>query len=161
MVKLAGCSKSTLRVDATFRRVPILYFTNYLHLLNLSFICETVVCRTMSSPTARRSQRSSKSATPVRPARNTTQPRSSPAPNQEQQTADASQHLAQEQRSTPVPRTNIASSSPLFFRSSPANGRAPVNSNGAMDISSPLRQVSIADSDTTPRGRVGPTGRFY
>ena len=30
-----------------------------------------------------------------------------------------------------------------------------------MDISSPLRQVSIADNDITPRGRVAPTGKSY
>ncbi|MCJ1474070.1 hypothetical protein MMC13_002728 [Lambiella insularis] len=57
--------------------------------------------------------------------------------------------------SSPAPRQNVASSSPLFFRSSPANGA--VNGNHRMEISSPLRQASsLVGDDTTPRGRLQP-----
>ncbi|MCJ1379633.1 hypothetical protein MMC17_002735 [Xylographa soralifera] len=56
--------------------------------------------------------------------------------------------------SSPAPRQNVASSSPLFFRSSPAMA---VNSQ-RMEISSPLRQASSIAGDATPRGRPQPPG---
>ncbi|KAL8826345.1 MAG: hypothetical protein Q9191_003859 [Dirinaria sp. TL-2023a] len=109
----------------------------------------------MSSPASRRSQRNSISGTPARSTRSS-QPVNSPA------------RSAQQNHSQATPRAlrsnNVASSSPLFFDSSPVNGAPTANGarnfNGAtgatnangMDISSPLRQMSVADS--TPRGRM-------
>ncbi|CAD6589620.1 MAG: hypothetical protein ASARMPREDX12_003906 [Alectoria sarmentosa] len=46
-------------------------------------------------------------------------------------------------------RRNMPSSSPLFFQSSPAAPSGNANGNANMDISSPLKQVSVAGS--TPR----------
>ncbi|KAI4173281.1 MAG: hypothetical protein LQ343_002992 [Gyalolechia ehrenbergii] len=86
----------------------------------------------MSSPASRRSSRKSASGTPTRSARNTQQPASSPA--------------------TAVPQSpqQPPQSSPLFFRSSPVNGRNGIN------VSSPLRQPSTTSS--TPRARMQPLG---
>ena len=67
---------------------------------------------------------------------------SSPAPRRSQQ--------AQSQGTSQAARQNIPSSSPLFFRSSPA---AAPNGNANMNISSPLKQPSIAGS--TPRAPPG------
>ncbi|KAL9025299.1 MAG: hypothetical protein Q9196_005853 [Gyalolechia fulgens] len=86
----------------------------------------------MSSP--RRSSRKSASGTPARSARNTQQPASSPATAVDQ---------------SPTPQ-QPPQSSPLFFRSSPVNGRNGVN------VSSPLRQPSTTNS--TPRARMQPVG---
>ncbi|KAL9611663.1 MAG: hypothetical protein Q9167_003692 [Letrouitia subvulpina] len=87
----------------------------------------------MSSPTSRRSQRISASGTPSRANRNLQQLASSPV------TAN-------------VPTAQQPQSSPLFFRSSPANG-APSNLNAEQvtDTSSPLKQASLANG--TPRGQ--------
>ncbi|KAL2058979.1 hypothetical protein ABVK25_000271 [Lepraria finkii] len=63
---------------------------------------------------------------------------SSPANRRSQQ--------AQPQGTPQVARQNVTSSSPLFFRSSPAaTPSAPID-NANMDISSPLKQASIAGS---------------
>ena len=118
----------------------------------------------MSSPAARRSQRNSLSATPARSNRNSLQPPSSPvaamAPNQTQAQAGLTAASSLQRQSQGTPRAsqhNIASSSPLFFRSSPANGTNLPNANDGMEISSPLRQApSMAGDDNTPRGRAQP-----
>lgn len=85
----------------------------------------------MSTPQSQRSQRSQRN-TPSRRSQDATPRQSRPAPPQ--------------------------SSSPLFYQSSPAargglaNGTGQESGpNGIHDISSPLRQMSVADS--TPRGR--------
>lgn len=78
----------------------------------------------MSSPTKRRSQRTSASATPRRSARGAI-PSSSPAPvgPEEQLQSEASQ--ASQRGSQGTPRNSrlqsASTQSPLFFRSSPAN----------------------------------------
>ena len=117
---------------------------------------------TMSSPVSRRSNKSRSSATPVRSAQNPEQLANSPArsfvqaPSGAPDTASVS---GQESRFRETPRASrqtLASSSPLFFRSSPANGATGIIANDGMDISSPLRDTSLADS--TPRGRLEPPG---
>ena len=50
-------------------------------------------------------------------------------------------------------RQNVPSSSPLFFQSSPAAPNGNANGNAKMEISSPLKQVSVAGS--TPRAPPG------
>ena len=52
-------------------------------------------------------------------------------------------------------RQNIPSSSPLFFQSSPAVPNGNANGSGNIDISSPLKQASVANS--TPRAPPGGT----
>jgi len=110
----------------------------------------------MSSPASRRSKRNSASATPTRSTRNSAQPASSPAAAVAPSSPAAQEEPNQSQRTPRASQQNVASSSPLFFRSSPVNGAANMNGNDAMQISSPLKQVSIAGS--TPRGRVQPPG---
>lgn len=116
----------------------------------------------MSTPTSRRSQKSRLSATPVRSTRNSQAPGSSPAiasgqvPLANPRAAASSPHNSIQE--TPrASRLNVASSSPLFYRSSPVNGAAGSNTNDRMDIiSSPAGQISIADSTT--RERLQPLG---
>lgn len=115
----------------------------------------------MSSPAPRRSQRNSASATPVRPTRNSQQIRSSPMVpdrSRDQETPSTAPGQAQGQETPRASRQPVLSSSPLFFHSSPVNGPAGANvtGNGRMDISSPLRQTSLADS--TPRQRLQAPG---
>lgn len=109
----------------------------------------------MSSPSHRR-QRSSVSGTPKRSSRRSSQalPSSPPDPSAAQLLGEAaSSQTAPGTQGTPLNgRQPPVSSSPMFFRSSPAPG-GPVGVN--MDISSPLRQVSTGpattDGDRTPR----------
>lgn len=55
-------------------------------------------------------------------------------------------------------RQNMPSSSPLFFQSSPAAPNENANGNSHVDISSPLKQTSVAGS--TPRAPPGGKLRF-
>jgi len=137
----------------------------------------------MSSPTSRRSNRSSVNGTPRRSQRNSNVPMSDaslPDANgaDEQLQSEASQ---QEQETTP--RANARSSqnesqsqapptsSPLFFRSSPAGSQSQSQSQGlnvpagtrGVGASSPLRQQSDAASSQggrTPRAS-GAIGGIY
>ncbi|KAF2101640.1 MCM-domain-containing protein [Rhizodiscina lignyota] len=90
----------------------------------------------MSSPASRRTQRASQG------------PQSSPASAQLLSEASASQR--QDANGTPrngeTQDSGVTASSPLFFRSSPANGSV---AGSAPPVSSPLRQVT--DGDRTPR----------
>ncbi|KAF2753749.1 MCM-domain-containing protein [Pseudovirgaria hyperparasitica] len=105
----------------------------------------------MSSPTSRRSQRSSQSGTPRRKGRQSQVPSSSPAPvtADEQLRSEASNRSSV--RGTPrasrLQQTTTASS-PLFYQSSPAKGSGAANGAGA---SSPLRRGAGTDGDRTPR----------
>ena len=109
----------------------------------------------MSSPVNRRSHRSSLASTPMRSNRPSSQAPPSPTP---QLPAEVMSSPNRPSQSTPRgPRQTVASSSPLFFRSSPATGSAVVNGDSRMEIRSPLSQASsIADNDVTPRGRAQP-----
>jgi DNA replication licensing factor MCM4 len=107
----------------------------------------------MSSPSHRR-QRSSQSGTPKRSSRKSSQPvASSPAgdPSAAQLLGEAASSQVGSQG---TPRNAGLSSSPLFFRSSPANG---ATTGRNMDVSSPLRQQVTTDlvmsdgGDRTPR----------
>ena len=110
----------------------------------------------MSSPTQRRSQRSSASATPRRDQREPEAPGSSPMQtgfgpdNQLRSEASQASDLSLQVPGQGTPRANGAqappSSSPLFFRSSPANAAA----NG-VNVSSPLGQPPSSDGGQTPR----------
>ncbi|KAI9654350.1 MAG: hypothetical protein M1821_006666 [Bathelium mastoideum] len=112
----------------------------------------------MSSPTSRRTARNSGSATPARSTRSSQVPASSPmdlGPD-EQLRSEASQASEREQDAQGTPsalrQTGIASSSPLFFRSSPANGSTARPSGNGVNISSPLgRDGNTTDGDRTPR----------
>ena len=107
---------------------------------------------TMSSPASRRSQRNSASVTPA----HSTRSNRTAHPHGSQATPRASR------------QPNIPSSSPLFFNSSPShgivaaegangtNGINGLNGGGGIDVSSPLRQMSVAD--ITPRGRAQAPG---
>ena len=88
----------------------------------------------MSSPVSRRSKRSSVAGTPARSRTSQQQNGSSPA---------AVRSTPQQQRTGP----NVSMSSPMFFGSSPANA-TPVNGNATRGPAS-----SIADNESTPRGR--------
>ncbi|GAB7341172.1 hypothetical protein MBLNU457_7467t1 [Dothideomycetes sp. NU457] len=100
--------------------------------------------------------------------RGTEAPRSSPPAEygpDDQLRSEASQASQQQAQSQETPRANRTSqdtsqnnltSSPLFFRSSPANGsttRSVINGSNGIGASSPLRQQSAAPSDggRTPR----------
>lgn len=91
----------------------------------------------MSSPTKRRTQRSSASATPRRATRNSAIP-SSPAPMgaEDQLQSEASQASSRGLLATPsgsrLQAGSTQSQSPLFFRSSPVNGSAG-DANGAAE----------------------------
>src|SRR6202011_5045522 len=107
----------------------------------------------MSSPSHRR-QRSSQSGTPKRTSRKSSQPVPSSAsldPSAAQLLGEAA---SSQTGSQGTPRNAGLSSSPMFFRSSPANG-ATAGRNA--DVSSPLRQqvtndlVMSDDGDRTPR----------
>jgi len=106
----------------------------------------------MSSPSHRR-QRSSQSGTPKRTSRKSSQPVPSPSldPSAAQLLGEASSSQAGSQG---TPRNAPLSSSPMFFRSSPANGAA---TGRNADINSPLRQQVTNDlvmsdgGDRTPR----------
>ena len=103
----------------------------------------------MSSPTSRRSQRNSSTATPARSTRNSQVQLGSPSGVM----ADQEQQIPTQ--ATPrASRQGVPSSSPLFFRSSPVVGRTvPSGATDAMDLSSPLKHASTAiDGDRTPRG---------
>ncbi|KAF2115407.1 MCM2/3/5 family-domain-containing protein [Lophiotrema nucula] len=102
----------------------------------------------MSSPAQRRSQRSSASATPRRSGRGarSSQVPSSPAGPEEQLRSEASQ-ASQRPSQQATPRhsrlqTATQSQSPLFFRSSPANGSASGAATGA---------GAEEDGDRTPK----------
>jgi len=107
----------------------------------------------MSSPASRRSQRKSVSATPQRSARSSQQA-PSPARSAQQNGSQATPRASRQ--------NNIAASSPLIYHSSPLNGAQPAagadeaNEASRMNISSPPRQMSVADH--TPRGRVQALG---
>ena len=79
---------------------------------------------------------------------------SSPAPRRSRPTSV--------QATPQATRQNVPSSSPLFFHSSPAapngNANGTTNGNANMDISSPLKQVSVAGS--TPRAPPGGKSRI-
>jgi hypothetical protein len=111
----------------------------------------------MSSPSHRR-QRSSQSGTPKRTSRKSSQPVAS-IPSMDPSAAQLLGEAASSQAgSQGTPRNAPLSSSPMFFRSSPANS-APTGRNA--DVSSPLRQVTndlaMTDGgDCTPR----PSGQF-
>ncbi|MCJ1369576.1 hypothetical protein MMC20_000788 [Loxospora ochrophaea] len=101
----------------------------------------------MSSPASRRSQRNLSSAMPAHEAAPSHSIPNSPAPAMAQSSPHATPRAS---------RQNIASSSPLFFRSSPSNSNnIPAGSNnGLMGLSSPLRQASsLGDHENTPQGR--------
>ncbi|KAF2088396.1 MCM-domain-containing protein [Saccharata proteae CBS 121410] len=110
----------------------------------------------MSSPAPRRSQRDSQSGTPRRSARNPQTHRSSPvgAGADEQLRSEASQSSQRQPAQSETPRSraqeqSFPASSPLFFRSSPANPSGAANATGA---SSPLREpLNGTDGDRTPR----------
>lgn len=115
----------------------------------------------MSSPAPRRSQRNSASATPMRSTRNSQQLRSSPVvPDRsgDQGTPSMTPGQSRRQETPRASRQPVLSSSPLFFRSSPVNetGGANGTRNERMDISSPLRQTSLANS--TPRQQLQAPG---
>jgi len=132
---------------ATFKRYHPAIFGAHLTKYELKISAK------MSSPASRRSQRNSVSVTPQRSPRHSQQ-------------APSSARSAQQTGSHATPRAsrqnNIAASSPLLYHSSPLNGAQLTagadEANGAsrMNISSPLRQTSVADS--TPRGRVPAPG---
>ncbi|KAF2268865.1 MCM-domain-containing protein [Lojkania enalia] len=106
----------------------------------------------MSSPAQRRSQRSSASATPRRSgrsARNSQIPASSPAPagpdeQLQSEASQASQRAPQATARNSRLQTATQSQSPLFFRSSPTNGSASRDANGA-------GADGGTDGDRTPR----------
>lgn len=111
----------------------------------------------MSSPASRRSNRNRKSATPVRSPLGNNAVGGSTQPSSPNQETNPEQPRAQ---TTPrASRQALPASSPLFYgSSSPANGRNRPDSNERMDISSPLRQTSFADRESTPRPREPPPG---
>ena len=102
----------------------------------------------MSSPTKRRSQRTSASATPRRSARGSQIPPSSPAPArgpEEQLQSEATQASQRSSQATPRNsrlQTETSTQSPLFFRSSPVNGSGAGNGTGV---------DAETDGDRTPR----------
>lgn len=144
----------------------------------------------MSSPTQRRSDRPSANNTSRRASqRNSQAPQSSPAQQQQQQQQQNTEADGGAQRSSPAPaqdqttpRGNARSSqtqapptsSPLFFRSSPAQSESqsqsqqlgvPVGANGA-GASSPLRQEvgagpgGSSEGGRTPRANGGIGGEI-
>lgn len=151
------CAKNHFTHDA-FRRVPArsLWFDKLAILNSPHSVISSANLKystKMSSPASRRSQRNSVSATPQRSARSSQQA-PSPARSAHQNGSQATPRASRQ--------NNIAASSPLIYHSSPLNGSQPTagadEANGAsrMNISSPLRQMSVADN--TPRGRVQAPG---
>jgi DNA replication licensing factor MCM4 len=107
----------------------------------------------MSSPSHRR-QRSSQSGTPKRSSRKSSQPVAT-SPSMDPSAAQLLGEAASSQAgSQGTPRNVPLSSSPMFFRSSPANG---ASTGRNVDISSPLRRQVTNDlamtdgGDRTPR----------
>lgn len=141
--------------------------------------CSLSSTATMSSPTSRRSNRNSVNGTPRRSQRSSAAPMSD-APLPDANGADEQLQSESSQQDNTTPRGNARSSqitsqsqapptsSPLFFRSSPAGSQsqsqsqglnAPAAANGA-NASFPLRQQSDAASSQggrTPRasGAIG------
>jgi hypothetical protein len=102
----------------------------------------TLCLATMSSPASRRTQRSS--ATPRRNVRSSLAPHNSSPGQQLRSEASRSSGLTPQRANG-----NIPTSSPLFYRSSPAGSAT--NSNGIVR-SSPLRQDEDGvNGDSTPR----------
>jgi hypothetical protein len=138
---------STKRADAN-RRV-VFHFDFPLNLNNLCWSRihnekpgNTLDLSTMSSPASRRTQRSS--ATPRRSARSSLAPHNSSPGQQLRSEASRSSGLTPQRANG-----NIPTSSPLFFRSSPAGSAT--NSYG-IGRSSPLRQDEDGvNGDSTPR----------
>src|ERR1700689_5120606 len=100
----------------------------------------------MSSPSHRR-QRSSQSSTPKRTSQRNAVPSSPPDP-----AATQLQNEAASSQGNGTPRRGPPSSSPMNYRSSPADiARA----NRERDVSSPLRQMTntqtTGEGDRTPR----------
>ncbi|RYO87538.1 hypothetical protein DL764_008850 [Monosporascus ibericus] len=89
----------------------------------------------MSSPSQRRSQRNSQSATPSRNTRSSQAPRSSPA--------NGNGNAPQPGNTPRNTRSSQLASSPLFYQSSPENGNS--------DVSTPLRQNSNSQSTNDNR----------
>nr|POE74390.1 dna replication licensing factor mcm4 [Quercus suber] len=118
----------------------------------------------MSSPTSRRSNRSSTNGTPRRSTRGSLTPGADDqvlpdAGESTQNTPRAGTRSSQQTSQSQVPPT----SSPLFFRSSPAGSQsqsqsqlldARANANG-ITISSPLRHIDSSDGGRTPRAAGG------
>ncbi|KLJ11041.1 minichromosome maintenance protein 4 (cell division control protein 54) [Blastomyces silverae] len=120
----------------------------------------------MSSPGSARRRgrpaRNSAASTPSRPSATQPQPQTSPssAANGGPQSQNASQTTPRASRR--LREAGVASSSPLFFRSSPPPEprQAPAGDSGSrMDISSPVRESpSAGDVETTPRANARPIG---
>ncbi|KZF22348.1 DNA replication licensing factor MCM4 [Xylona heveae TC161] len=111
----------------------------------------------MSSPAPRRTQRSSQSATPRRRERSSPS-EADPAQTQLQQEVTAASSDDQPHATPRRLQQNVASSSPLFYRSSPSNGMAHLSvgeRSDPMDVSSPpVQQLNQSeDGDRTPRAR--------
>ena len=110
---------------------------------------------TMSSPASSggRGRPTRNSATPARSSIAASQePQSTPARSTRSAASRAAQNAmnATPRATGQQSSTAVASSSPMFFQSSPANGAQPANS--AADRSSPMRASSDADDgETTPR----------
>lgn len=139
-----------------FRTEPTLCFNKHIHERDST-------SPSMSSPASRRSKRNSLNSTPARGSHTPQQPASNPQAQMDPNSTSASQQGG-EQATPQAPRQNIASSSPLFFRSSPSNASqtGQPGPSGQMEISSPLKQVSNAgDEDRTPRAsRQAPAGEL-
>ncbi|RDL29986.1 DNA helicase [Venustampulla echinocandica] len=109
----------------------------------------------MSSPSHRR-QRSSQSATPRRSSQRNAIPSSPPDPAAAQLQSEAASSQGNDNgNGNGTPRRAPLTSSPMIYRSSPAD-MARANANRERDISSPLRQMSNTqttqqDGDRTPR----------
>lgn len=171
MITYSSTRKSTLREKSASLARPQTPPSNLLQQLQLPTVLVVCYCTnnnhssstTMSSLVSRRSNRNRPSATPVRSARNSEQLENSPAPGsalapppRNLETASASVHESHSHGTPRASRQTLASSSPLFFRSSPSNAGTRAIANDRMDVSSPLGQTSIAGS--TPRGRLQPPG---
>lgn len=100
----------------------------------------------MSSPSSRRTTRSSQAGTPRRSTRNSEAAQSSPAPGPAE---SASQEGSQAGRTPRAPRASQLQSSPLFFESSPAASRSR-NAPGHGEVSSPLRHMTDSQSTAAP-----------
>ena len=151
------------RVPKRFHQISFDYFNSHLFVVSCCTNNNHSSSAAMSSPVSRRSNRNSPSATPVRSARNSEQLANSPAPGsalasapRNPETASASVHESHSHGTPRASRQTLASSSPLFFRSSPSNAGARATAQDRMDVGSPLGQTSIAGS--TPRGRLQPPG---
>lgn len=125
--------------------------------LNLTTFCEhqqstSLSQTTMSSPSGHRRQRSSQSATPKRSSRSSRAiPSSPPDPAAAQLQSEAASS-----QGNGTPRRAPPSSSPMNYRSSPADI---ARMNRERDVSSPLRQMTntqtTQDGERTPRATTG------